>query len=230
MRIEKLPGGGWLDAIARDPRYRSPRRVFQPFDEYALADEIAGRLQAIVDGGFEQIVAPLGIGGHVDHQIAHAAVQKLTRVERIFYEDTPYVLTCHQLPRRLHRLGFRALPSSDPTLARSGRWSELAATARAWNRSPFVRGETSPLSRPFAVATIVWPDRRSPAIPSPDAPVAQSEWISDSHHAKLSAIATYQSQWPLFFPKLEDWKSELAEYARAQGYTELGERRWRLPR
>ena len=54
--------------------------------------------------GCRRVVAPLGVGGHVDHQVAHAACRALAGAEVAYYEDTPYVLTPYQLPRRLARL------------------------------------------------------------------------------------------------------------------------------
>jgi hypothetical protein len=44
----------------------------------------------------------------------------------------------------------------------------------------------------------------------------------------MSTVATYQSQWRLFFSTLERWRAALWDYARAQGRNCIGERRWRL--
>src|SRR3954470_14139520 len=98
--------GEWPDAIVRRRRYRSPAQLFAPLrrDEAPLVEAVRALLQARVDGGCRRVVAPLGVGGHVDHQVAHAACRALVGADVAYYEDTPYVLTPFQLPRRLARL------------------------------------------------------------------------------------------------------------------------------
>src|SRR5260370_30670167 len=74
-----LERGGWPDAIVRRRRYRSPARLFAPLraDEAPLVESVRAKLQVLVDGGLGRVVPPLGVGGHVDHQVAHAACRAL---------------------------------------------------------------------------------------------------------------------------------------------------------
>lgn len=53
------------------------------------------------------IYAPLGVGGHVDHQIAHGVAVDLSRAGAsvAFYEDYPYVARAGALDGRLAELG-----------------------------------------------------------------------------------------------------------------------------
>jgi LmbE family N-acetylglucosaminyl deacetylase len=53
----------------------------------ALEDEIARRLVAL---GEVELLAPLGVGGHVDHLLARRAAERLGR-DLAYYEEFPYV-------------------------------------------------------------------------------------------------------------------------------------------
>ncbi len=39
------------------------------------------------------VIAPCGVGGHIDHQIVRAATEALHRVDILYYEDIPYSAT-----------------------------------------------------------------------------------------------------------------------------------------
>ena len=89
--------------------------------------------------GCRRVVAPLGVGGHVDHQVAHAACRALTGADVAYYEDTPYVLTPYQLPRRLARLDADGRPQRnerDATLSAARVRAELRRRPRlaGWRR------------------------------------------------------------------------------------------------
>jgi len=129
-----LARGPWADAVVRRRRYRAPQQLFAPLhpDEGPLVDAVRAALQARVDAGARRVVAPLGVGGHVDHQIAHAAARGLDGADVRFYEDTPYVLTPYQLPRRLARLDGDVDGPRDTTLARGTVRAELGAAASTW--------------------------------------------------------------------------------------------------
>jgi len=49
------------------------------------------------------VLAPCGLGGHVDHQIVRIAADALHHVEVLYYEDVPYSssLSLHELERQL---------------------------------------------------------------------------------------------------------------------------------
>lgn len=236
-----LRRGPFADAIVRRPHYRAPRRLFAPLpaDEAPLVDAVRALLQSHVDGGVSTLVAPLGVGSHVDHQIAHAAAVAVAAatggLDLRFYEDTPYVLTPYQLPRRLARLDGTALPGPltaiDPTLRRGSVVAELRAAARSWQTAPLIQDRVAPLLRPLAVATILTPEwtrwpRRSRAgrrrfVPS----LLEAPALADE---KLRAVACYPSQWRLFYRSLDGWRAALEGYGRAIGRGGVVERSWRL--
>jgi LmbE family N-acetylglucosaminyl deacetylase len=227
-----LERGAWPDAIVRRRRYRSPARLFAPLraDEAPLVEAVRATLQALVDGGCRRVVAPLGVGGHVDHQVAHAACRALAGAEVRYYEDTPYVLTPFQLPRRLARLDADVEGDRDPTLQRGSVRAELGAAANSWLTAPLIQERVGPRMRKLAVAAILTPEwtrwpRRSRARTRRFAP-SLVEGRELLRH-KLDAVAAYPTQWRLFYRDLDDWRRALARYARAMGRDGVVERVWR---
>lgn len=123
--------GLWLgleDAIYRLPTvYTSNETLFAavaPGDP--LGGELSARLDELVQRCPEAMFyAPLGVGQHVDHQVAYAAAMELSRtgIAVAFYEDFPYVAAPGALEQRLAQLGGSGafVPSVlniDATLAR----------------------------------------------------------------------------------------------------------------
>lgn len=91
-----------LDAIYRDPRYDSDDALFGKL----LVDDIPviGRLvDALHDLHASEYVVPLGIGNHVDHQLAFRAGRRLAALgaEVWAYADIPYALASKGLTPRL---------------------------------------------------------------------------------------------------------------------------------
>ncbi|HEX8954249.1 MAG TPA: hypothetical protein VF945_20485 [Polyangia bacterium] len=238
----ELLRGEWPDAIVRRRRYRSPAQLFAPLraDEAPLVEAVRAALQARVDGGCRRVVAPLGVGGHVDHQIAHAACRALVGAEVRYYEDTPYVLTPFQLPRRLARLGARADGVStdgvstdgarDATLERGTVRAELGAAASSWLSAPLIQERVGPRLRKLAVAAILtpewtrWPSRSRAAARRFSPSLVAGDEVA---RVKLDAIAAYPTQWRLFYRALDDWRVALERYARAMGQPAVVERVWR---
>lgn len=91
----------WLDAIYRGDRYLSDDDLFgQIKDEGPLVEEIEQALRAIaLEHAGARWYAPLGLGHHVDHQIARTAAKGL---RPLHYEDFPYAT--------------KARPTGSPTL------------------------------------------------------------------------------------------------------------------
>lgn len=59
-------------------------------EESTLVSEVAARIRTTLDPG-DQIVAPLALGGHVDHQLTRQAAEQL-KVPILYYGDYPYLL------------------------------------------------------------------------------------------------------------------------------------------
>ncbi|MDX1436026.1 MAG: hypothetical protein R3335_04400, partial [Anaerolineales bacterium] len=73
------------------PMYASEMAIFGSIhpDEDSLVDELARIITERVSPT-AAVVCPLAIGGHVDHQLAFAAAQKI-RMPMLYYADYPYV-------------------------------------------------------------------------------------------------------------------------------------------
>lgn len=75
--------GEWLY-----PEWTAVITTLHPADEQ-LITQLASRLQTLPPA--QRIVAPLGVGGHVDHRIVRAAAEKAFSRNLWYYEDYPYV-------------------------------------------------------------------------------------------------------------------------------------------
>ncbi len=73
--------------------------LFEPLSakDAVLVALVKEKLAPLTDGAC--VVAPLGVGHHVDHQIVHAAAAGITGAR--FYEDLPYALCKPLLARRI---------------------------------------------------------------------------------------------------------------------------------
>jgi LmbE family N-acetylglucosaminyl deacetylase len=84
-------------------------------EKHELATVIARKISRIASEqgprGRVRVFAPLGVGGHVDHQIVFAAARRLgPRFGVLSYEDFPYVLREGALRSRLEELGLPVQP------------------------------------------------------------------------------------------------------------------------
>jgi hypothetical protein len=112
------------------PFYASESAIFGPVHPQEtplvkqLSRELAQRLPQEAT-----IVAPLALGGHVDHRLVRMAVQGLGR-RLYYYADLPYVLTRGDELEKLAQAGWtpRLFPLSDGFIRLAGiyRCSRLA--------------------------------------------------------------------------------------------------------
>ena len=199
---------GVAEAPARDPRLARPRHLLAPIDEQSpFVNDIAQMLKPLVNRA-HAVIAPLGVGEHADHQVAHAACERVTEPRALsFYEDLPYAFAEFSLGRRLARLG-----GSAPLAPRGSRLEELRAAWRWWSSLPLLDEEIPfRAARPFALAVLARNSARPIATPAKSiewksATVDVGNFLDD----QLAAIACYATQWPLFFRTLDEWRSALA--------------------
>jgi LmbE family N-acetylglucosaminyl deacetylase len=113
---------GMLDAIYRHPTiYNSRDRLFGTADDH---DPLLPQVRSFLHALHERMpqacyYAPLGIGQHVDHQIAHRAAADVFGDSLHYYEDFPYVIKPGALERRIASLHARYQPhirTIDPVL------------------------------------------------------------------------------------------------------------------
>jgi LmbE family N-acetylglucosaminyl deacetylase len=98
------------DAIYRGERYLGDHQLFASpaSDEADLPGEIVAALD-VRDPAATRIYAPLGVGSHVDHQIAfQAGLELAARGSDVwFYEDLPYGLIAGKVETRLDAVRSR---------------------------------------------------------------------------------------------------------------------------
>lgn len=196
------------EAPARS-RGRRAARLFAPLDreEVALAETVRGRLGEIAGGA--EIVGPLGVGRHADHQLVHAACAGLDGA-RTFYEDLPYGLAPHLAARRVADLAGLRLAGAVGRLFQLARW---------WAGRPILRA--TGIALPFAALAVAWRQLAAHAAPRPLALTEAGRDVSAALDDKMAAIAAYHSQWPLFYRSLDAFRDALTVRAGAV------ERTWR---
>ena len=237
----------WLgedDAIARDRRYRSlPGATGRPrHADAALVRRIEHALRSLPLASGARVCFPLGVGNHVDHQLAFAAGVRLSREPAFdahvsFYEDVPYVLIPHALRQRMGSLRRRGgvrwqrAPGLQTTGGVAARAAESAAALRAL---PLVARELTPLSRialPLYVLALqlqLLPGWRA-ELPTGAVLAPQQLDVSTEREAKLASIACYASQVATIMGTMENLARALERYAAALlPGARAAERFWRL--
>ncbi len=166
-------------------------------DAAALAAELTRLLGA--RGGC-RVYAPLGVGGHVDHRIVHAAAAPLADY---FYEDRPYALVGEAVGARLRELGADA-----PV--------DAAAYRRALASAAHLRAYLPPGAERDACIDELVARASSPAARDGTAFAAREHALTrdDVERARL-AVACYASQLAELFAG--DWPA--AAYARERLWT-----------
>jgi len=111
-RVRAAPGG--MPGTAGRPaypvfRFDAARGRIAPADA-GLDAEVAGRLTAVAGvAGARLILAPLGVGRHVDHLIARAAARRLGQ-RVVYYSDFPYALGAAPDPGFVRRASLAPEP------------------------------------------------------------------------------------------------------------------------
>jgi LmbE family N-acetylglucosaminyl deacetylase len=150
-----LLGADWrplehLDAIYRGDQYLSDEELFGPVKpgDAALVERIAGQLGDVAAASW---YAPLGVGNHVDHQLALAAA-RAAGIAPLLYEDFPYVAKQPAEPVAA-RLGARVALEVD---ARSTLDAKVAAIACYRSQIPTLFGDAAAME----AAVRAWPTER----------------------------------------------------------------------
>jgi LmbE family N-acetylglucosaminyl deacetylase len=98
--------------------YNSEEALFGPIhpDEASLIQHLSGEIRRLIPLQAE-VVCPLAIGGHVDHQLTRATAETLGR-RLWYYADVPYVLDHMEILTELEREGwlFKRFPVSEAGL------------------------------------------------------------------------------------------------------------------
>jgi LmbE family N-acetylglucosaminyl deacetylase len=121
-----------------------------------LAAAVKDQLDPLPTAAAVTVYAPLAVGDHVDHQLAHAAARRLTGASVCFYEDFPYAERPGLLDRaREARGGGTWAPRLVPLTA--GQLSAKIAAIRSYSSQlgGLFRGEGTPEERVRSYAAAV---------------------------------------------------------------------------
>ncbi len=241
---------GLPEAGAR-PEISGKMGVFAPLGQVHLAGiaQVVARLSAVVPEG-ASVVAPLGVGGHIDHRMVQAAARALVEVRPLdlsFYEDLPYSLEPYALGRRMAGLAARIVTPASPGssdlklasatfLPRASAAQEVFSYARYLARLPMGRTlgpwGTGWFMRLIAARAAVGADRPGHQ-PGPAVvlrPVPRD--VTLFAERRFVACAAYASQWRLFFPSLAALREAYFSHGKSivpeAGPDTLWERCWAL--
>lgn len=82
-----------FDAINKKPNYQDPIDIFakiNPKDKYLIANIFKTIEKQINLSNEDVLLSPLGIGGHVDHEITRLVAESFEQPLVLYYEDCPY--------------------------------------------------------------------------------------------------------------------------------------------
>ena len=234
----KLIGAARRLAGFADARFRS--RTYGSFsgvvcrrvdDDVHVVAKVESYVQALMEElKPRRVLAPLGVGQHVDHQIVHEVAYALASrhpdTEFAFYEDRPYAfveesvrLRLSQLQRRSHAADFRSI---SPAL-RSERFFHSFFSA------PYARQQLRATDQTRIVACMLEVFVRALQEPSRPARSSISTWAPDIMQHLLPALDAYASPARGFLgsPLYHQWAA--LEYARRMGHGgQYAERYWYL--
>jgi LmbE family N-acetylglucosaminyl deacetylase len=75
---------------------------------HPIVAKIVAAIEALINEGVRELLSPLGIGWHIDHQLTYGAARVIERMhpqlEVSFYEDTPYTFRSGRRASRLREL------------------------------------------------------------------------------------------------------------------------------
>lgn len=225
------------------PEVRNALDLFMPYGppHLGITNEVLSRLLWHIQAK-ATVIAPLAVGGHIDHRIVHEAARSLAyrlghQVALAFYEDQPYSLIPFAFSRRLYTMSAMLLNAAeqklDPAHARPPLSVEIAAYRKMLLGWPFMqkgipiwREIRCQLAARRAVASDFCTLGHRPGF---------RPWLSPSLRAvgtvaakRKQALVAYSSQWPLFASSVDVLLAQLEKYGRSTRCAdgELYERLW----
>ena len=210
-----------LDVSFRDLHYRALSNIFGPPVEADLAwlPVLRAALGQVLAGvSADQLLAPLGVGWHVDHLLIHQLFSDdpVTGPRFALYEDLPYGLIPHAVRFRMNDMAAAAkgIDGVDSGLLAS--WAQVSAafwrTAMVGNLQPWLlRQGAKPVVAAFLLRQML---RRRPVtgkglVLSPDVLLLDEQVLA----FKIRAMQCYASQFREFFKDGADCAQQLRDHA-----------------
>lgn len=213
------------------PEIRGALDLFMPFGQphLGITNEVETRLLRHIKAP-ATLIAPLAVGGHIDHRIVHEAARSLAYhlgrdLRLAYYEDLPYSLIPYALSRRIDAMLEHGITGKeDPTALELRRIrapidDEITAYRQrllSWplsaNWLPGLRTLKTHFAARRAVQSDVETRHHRPGFP----PRLSATLIPVGRFSALRqrAISAYASQWPLFARSIDALGSMLSTYGR----------------
>lgn len=231
--------------------FRNPRPWMRYWPNYRatavnndLRRKLIRELQAICERtGCADLILPLGVGQHMDHQILFQAGVSLSHgpdptCRIVFYEETPYALFPFLLAYRLKKIGLACPlpPGPDRRAGSTGQFS-LTETFRLWSGIPSLK-IYQPLIQPWAFLLIAGFHFYTRYLMKPVSCFFGSRNlfpeicdITPAIERKLFVLSAYASQLVGPMADQQRIKTGLAAYAHTLGMPKgcFGERYWNSP-
>lgn len=179
-----------------------------------------------------RVVAPLGVGEHVDHRLAHEAVRvaaaDFRTADVCFFEDRPYALVTHATRLRLAALGlFGEAPDLQPAGLRELTASFFFALFRARYVQSFLHGNMNRVTAMARYANLLQAAAREGLQPAPH---ELRSWDTATLDGVREALAAYTSQMPDVIGDVAKWEAASLAWADKLGTPgAYVERFWSLP-
>lgn len=219
--------GEFLDAPYRDPTYSSFAQIIcaRAQSDAKLPGQIADMISQIVTRNqIEEIYAPLGVGWHIDHQLAFEGTklfQQSHKTTVTWYEDRPYALPPYSVSLRLRELGFTG-DADEFTVE-----DVLAGLQNAYHLHQTVKVPSEweqivdYVTRLYGTATVLAPERE-----------AKPHYYTGTQVEMMrvwDVLNCYSSQINNIYSNSEHFQKEMKKYSMKCGFEEpLCERYWGL--
>lgn len=228
--------GGLADAPWRAPQtYHSFNGIVfgrDPGDLGALgrAAELIARL--VRRTRVSRVLAPLGVGEHVDHRLTHEAARvaaaDFRSAEIRFYEDRPYALVPHATRLRLAALGLCGdAPDIQPAGLRELTAAFFFGLFRARYVQSFLHGTMNRVAVMARYGNLLQAATREGLVPAAHEVVAFDATLADEGGA---ALGSYTSQIVDVVGDVDRWRQACLKWAdKVAGTGTYAERLWTIP-
>lgn len=213
----------FCDAPYRIARYRSFETI--GFDWGEEDERIVPEVRAAIGDlcarfAPERILAPLAIGGHVDHRIVFRAVRELALEGARYYEDRPYHFVSGVSGARFAELGLAAPPDME---------TSRAELARGLDTVPFVRRFVRDAAERDRIEELFWQKisgGRAQLGATAEVTVLREEEVD----ALVTAVGCYASQIAAVVGSVAQFRAAIIDCGIRIGAAAVAvERQWRHP-
>lgn len=205
----------FLDAPFRNSKFCSFNGLAWGKDDEQLTKEVQNYIENIIDSTTPHtLIAPLGVGRHIDHRIAHQACYNIKKDCDIwYYEDRPYAFTKHSVNARLFELGYITEFS-------------LEEFMKSFLETPYVN-KFLRKEKQINICYENYQNMVKTAVPQKVLPQNRLKEY-DNYDMLWELISSYSSQVGIFYKNKEVFVQLCQDYSSRFGAKNYRERQWKL--